>query len=770
MKTFYVTFLLIGLSLSSCLPSETLRKLGMTPASPHSIESDSLKSTLTQFMTTCTKFYKENGLKVCVDRASLKSMLDRKSELFAEKFEADQFFVMASLNSMIEEYFAANKEISTKGTYNGKSVNGVTANAFSKTNDFIEDYNVSPQNVAKEIHACSEARQINTFGLYCLLSSDRASDFVSGTSSFNSNNSQINDGTKTVLDDHHTDNVSPGIHGTTRGSDTQTSDLDEFNDALDQAEQDSKDDNATPAKDNTTSDLDEFNNALDQAEQGSKDDNTTPTKDDTVTPTKDDSTTPTTDNTVTPATNDGTSDLDDFNAAMEAAEQDSKDNTITPTTTDGSSSDLDDFNAALEAAEQDSKDDTVTPTIDNGTSDLNDFNAAMEAAEQDSKDDTDTPSTNDGTSNLDDFNAAMEAAEQDSKDDSVAPTTDESASDLDDFNAALEAAEQDSKDNTVKPSTTDSSTSDLDDFNAAMEAAQQDSTDNTVQPTTTDGSSDLDDFNAAMEAAQQDSTDNTITPSTNDGLSDLDDFNAAMEAAQQDSTDNTVTPSTNDGTSDLDDFNAAMEAAQQDSTDNTITPSTTDGSASDLDDFNAMLEQAENNTNGTSTSDTSGSDSGMSDLDAFNAMLEQSQLENSRRLFGRGLETSNSCPGGLNVFINEMSSNAVVGQCINSIKSLCLFAHVSRSLALAKGKKSNSSLISKCNQELMKCTSKVPDSTGGFIRSNNCSNKLKSFVFKHFMGGYLHNNFDTDLTNEFRVQGGITSIRRKEFYLSLIHI
>ena len=404
MQKLFLTLLICSTTLGACLPSTTLKNLGMKPTSPTEVSSSSTKLSLDTFLSTCTKFYQDSKAKVCVDRYQLKSMVSDKASSFAEMFEEEQYLTLSSIDLIVEEYFAVNKEVQSKGSYNGKTVSSATKAAFNETNHLIEKYDVNPANAHNEVQACSKARQNHNFGLYCMLSSSKASQFLSDKSTSTSSSTTVN---------------------------TDQSELDAINNVI------------NPSSSNSTS---------------------------------------------------------------------------------SSGSDLDEFNALMDQAEKDSNESVST--------------------------DTGTSSKTNSTSN--------------------------------------------------------------------------------------------------------------------------------------------------------------------------------------------------------------------SDLDEFNAMMEEAQKSSTSRLL-----SSSKCPSGIDVSLNEYSINSVVGQCINSIKNICLFARMSDALAKAKGESVSLSILSKCKREYMQCSSKVPNSVGSYTKSNTCSNQNKADIMRDFFGGLSYHNFDDSLMKYVKVSEGKSSERRTKFYNKL---
>ena len=119
----------------------------------------------------CSEFYKTTNAKSCIDLESLKSLVKDQTEDFAENFSENQVQVLTGLDADLELFAEDNKKINeNKAEYSDE-----VQSAFSEAKNYVGKYSSDFENMRKLINDCNISQQINSFGIFCLLSSDMAS-------------------------------------------------------------------------------------------------------------------------------------------------------------------------------------------------------------------------------------------------------------------------------------------------------------------------------------------------------------------------------------------------------------------------------------------------------------------------------------------------------------------------------------------------------------------------------------------------------------------
>ena len=161
--------IMLGITKEECLSVGMLNSLGLKANSaPEAYSSGDV----------CSTYFKETGAKSCVDADGLDDVVALKGGQWKKNYEAEHYEIYANLDSSFNEFVNGYVEIAQKGTFNGKKVNETTKANFNSAYSWVEKYGVGDKNVSNEVEACTQAQLNNTFGSYCMLSSDKASTFT----------------------------------------------------------------------------------------------------------------------------------------------------------------------------------------------------------------------------------------------------------------------------------------------------------------------------------------------------------------------------------------------------------------------------------------------------------------------------------------------------------------------------------------------------------------------------------------------------------------
>jgi hypothetical protein len=162
--------ILIKYSHSDCLSNEALSALGWTALNDPVEVSDP---------PICAEFYKETSAKACVDLETIGSVIEEKTNKFAEEFSNNQFKILSGLDSQIAKYGEAKQKLEAANS----TFEADIKSAFDTAGTYIDKYDSDVEKIRDEINKCNLIQQTNSFGNFCLMSSDKASEFITEASS-----------------------------------------------------------------------------------------------------------------------------------------------------------------------------------------------------------------------------------------------------------------------------------------------------------------------------------------------------------------------------------------------------------------------------------------------------------------------------------------------------------------------------------------------------------------------------------------------------------
>lgn len=162
--------LVIKQSTSECLSSATLEAMGLklleTPAEVSS-------------PTICKTFYEETNAKACVSLEELSSLVESKTKKFASEYAESNVKILKGLDTEIQKFAEAKKKIDEAS----ESFDSNIKSAFNEAENYIGKFDSGNIKEMRDlINKCNLAQQTNSFGMFCLLSSDLASEHVSAQS------------------------------------------------------------------------------------------------------------------------------------------------------------------------------------------------------------------------------------------------------------------------------------------------------------------------------------------------------------------------------------------------------------------------------------------------------------------------------------------------------------------------------------------------------------------------------------------------------------
>lgn len=173
-KAFAVMFF-IQLSSQGCLSDKQLKSIGMVPL---------VKPLKVTKPGVCAPFYARSKANACVDLVNLKTDFQVKGNAWNNLFIEEQYEIMANFDNIVESYMIANAEIAKDNKFNKTAVSSGTKKAFEEANRYMDHYDIDSSNIKKEVTACKDSQLTNSYGVYCLLSSDIATKYVIDLKSF----------------------------------------------------------------------------------------------------------------------------------------------------------------------------------------------------------------------------------------------------------------------------------------------------------------------------------------------------------------------------------------------------------------------------------------------------------------------------------------------------------------------------------------------------------------------------------------------------------
>lgn len=157
-------FILNGLAVSSCLNSNTLRRLGFSPAGNAQLPSGK---------SLCGSIF--NQFPSCVEEKPLESLLRQNQRIFSH-FEAQKYAAISEqLEPVVEKFNTLIEKIGLENFF-------LTSNAEKKILEVLKlipkDLGALVRDIQRAAKNCSQAQNRISVGSFCLLSSNVASDFT----------------------------------------------------------------------------------------------------------------------------------------------------------------------------------------------------------------------------------------------------------------------------------------------------------------------------------------------------------------------------------------------------------------------------------------------------------------------------------------------------------------------------------------------------------------------------------------------------------------
>jgi hypothetical protein len=167
--TLLLSAMILKQASSECLSKEAFASLGWnaldTPIEP-------------QDLAICQKFFENSKAKACVDMSKLKDIIEESSNSFASSFSETQSKLFLGLQENLKEMDTLGNTFKTEG----KEISDSLKAQISSLEGNLKKFDIDAEKIKKEFEACNLATQTNSFGIYCLLASDIASDYAEATS------------------------------------------------------------------------------------------------------------------------------------------------------------------------------------------------------------------------------------------------------------------------------------------------------------------------------------------------------------------------------------------------------------------------------------------------------------------------------------------------------------------------------------------------------------------------------------------------------------
>ena len=165
----FVQIALIKRALSECLSNSTIEALGWK-ALDAAVEVSTPK--------VCSSFYQETKAKACIELDGLADIVENETKEFAEKYSKTQFKVLSGIDGELEKFAEAQKKVNESTS----SFSDDVKSAFGSAGNYINKYSSNVEKLRSVINECNLAQQTNSFGLFCLLSSNLASQHLTAQS------------------------------------------------------------------------------------------------------------------------------------------------------------------------------------------------------------------------------------------------------------------------------------------------------------------------------------------------------------------------------------------------------------------------------------------------------------------------------------------------------------------------------------------------------------------------------------------------------------
>ena len=114
--------------------------------------------------------------------------------------------------------------------------------------------------------------------------------------------------------------------------------------------------------------------------------------------------------------------------------------------------------------------------------------------------------------------------------------------------------------------------------------------------------------------------------------------------------------------------------------------------------------------------------------------------------------------------ISTETSSEIVGQCINNIKTICIYFYMRDALNAAQGISRSQHLKTKCKKDFFKCKNTVKASLSMNKTTPGCSSTTKAIAMKTWMGGFGNRMIDKETQSEFEWKGYISGDDRDILY------
>jgi hypothetical protein len=128
--------------------------------------------------SVCSEFYESTKAKACIELEDLASVVESETKDFADEFATNQFKILNGIETQIEKYGEAKQKIDEASS----SFSNDVKSAFGTAGDYINKYSTDVNKIRSVINECNMAQQVNSFGIFCLMSSDLASKHITAGS------------------------------------------------------------------------------------------------------------------------------------------------------------------------------------------------------------------------------------------------------------------------------------------------------------------------------------------------------------------------------------------------------------------------------------------------------------------------------------------------------------------------------------------------------------------------------------------------------------